>query len=35
MLRAKLSADKKTLTLNSTLQEIVKTPKLMNLKVEY
>lgn len=34
-LRAKLSADKKTLTLNSTLEEIVKTPKLMNLKVEY
>ncbi len=33
--RAKLSADKKTLTLNSTLEEIVKMPKLMNLKVEY
>ena len=33
--RAKLSADKKTLTLNSTLGEIIKTPKLMNLKVEY
>lgn len=34
-LRAKLSADKKMLTLNSTLEEIVKMPKLMNLKVEY
>ncbi|MGI4750226.1 MAG: hypothetical protein ACRYFB_06310 [Janthinobacterium lividum] len=33
--KAKLSADKKQLTLNSTLDEIVKTPQLLNLKVEY
>ncbi len=33
--RAKLSPDKKQLTLNSTLEEIVKTPQLLNLKVEY
>lgn len=33
--RAKLSTDKKQLTLNSTLEEIIKTPQLLNLKVEY
>ncbi|MGI4020837.1 MAG: hypothetical protein ACRYFA_04965 [Janthinobacterium lividum] len=34
-IRAKLSSDKKQLTLNSTMDEIVKTPQLLNLKVEY
>lgn len=33
--RAKLSADKKQLTLSSNLEEISKTPQIMNLKVEY
>jgi hypothetical protein len=34
-LRAKLSPDKKQLTLNSDFEEIVKSPQVMNLKVEY
>ena len=34
-LRAKLSADKKLLTLNSDLQEISKSPQVMNLKIDY
>jgi hypothetical protein len=33
--RAKLSSDKKQLTLNSSLEEIAKSPKIINLKVEY
>lgn len=33
--KAKLSPDKKQLTLSSNFEEIVKTPQLMNLKVEY
>ncbi len=34
-IRAKLSSDKKLLTLISSLEEITKTPQIMNLKVEY
>lgn len=34
-IKTKLSPDKKLLTLNSTLEEIIKTPQLLNLKVEY
>ena len=33
--RAKLSPDKKLLTLSSNVEEISKTPQIMNLKVEY
>ncbi len=33
--RAKLSPDKKLLMLNSSLEDIVKTPQIMNFKVEY
>lgn len=33
--RAKLSPDKKQLTLNSNFEDIVKSPQIMNLKVEY
>jgi len=34
-IRAKLSSDKKLLTLISSLEEITKTPQIMNLRVEY
>ncbi len=34
-LRAKLSPDKKQLTLNTDFEEIAKSPQLMNLKIEY
>ncbi|MVN20770.1 hypothetical protein [Mucilaginibacter arboris] len=34
-IRAKLSADKKQLTLSTNLEEISKSPQIMNLKVEY